>query len=174
MALSGTLQSSHIHVANQLNLVIHTSAAESKAKQILDSASAYSISPASRSQKLIIGDSLTLTFHTRFYAGSYLPLTNATALHGFWTTLSYCVFAAGASAAICIVYFRGVDLPRRLRFHGSDRLGGLRGEGLPKYNGYGYTGLAVSPMGNGVANGNGYGNGNGNGYGGYGMTGKRD
>jgi hypothetical protein len=97
-------------------------------------------------------------------------MTNELQKHGFWSTLSYCVFAAGASAAICIAYFRGVDLPRRLRFHGIDRLGASsrRTNGLPTYNGYGYTG----PVGNGTVS---AANGNGNGYGGYGMsTGKRD
>jgi hypothetical protein len=178
MALSGTLQLSHLHVANELNLVVHT-AAEEDGKAVkgyggnIDSASAYSTSPSQKNTKLIIGDTLTLTFHTRWYTGSYLPLTNELQKHGFWSTLSYCIFAAGASAAVCIAYFRGVDLPRRLRFHGIERLGSARGgsgKGLPTYNGYGYTG----PTNNGVvANGgaNGY-----SGYGGYGMTGtgKRD
>ena len=173
MALSGTLQLSHLHVANQLNLVVHT-ANEEDGKPIkgyggnIDSASAYSISPAAKNTKLIIGDTLTLTFHTRWYTGSYLPMTNELQKHGFWSTLSYCIFAAGASAAICIAYFRGVDLPRRLRFHGIERLGsaGRGSKGLPTYNGYGYTG----PTNGAVTNGNGFG-----GYGGYGMTtGKRD
>jgi hypothetical protein len=171
MALSGQLQLSHLHVANELNLVVHTAASDEKAKKrkannigVIDSASAYSISPVTKNAKLIIGDSVTLTFHTRWYEGSYLPMTNELQKHGFWSTLSYCVFAAGASAAICVVYFRGVDLPRRLRFHGVDRLGGGRREnGLPKYSGYGYTGANGNPT---VPNGNG--------YGGYGMTGKRD
>jgi hypothetical protein len=170
MALSGTLQLSHLHVANALNLVVHTAAPSPEDKGsrsantagVIDSASAYSISPSTKNTKLIIGDSVTLTFHTRWYQGSYLPLTNELQKHGFWSTLSYCIFAAGASAAICIVYFRGVDLPRRLRFHGMDRLGGRRENGLPKYSGYGDMGPNGASMGNG------------NGYGGYGITGKRD
>ncbi|KAF2424521.1 hypothetical protein EJ08DRAFT_737085 [Tothia fuscella] len=171
MALSGTLQLSHLHVANELNLLIHTSTdpptttstkdtpPKSKAaKGKIDSASAYSISPTTRNTKIIIGDNLTLTFHIRWYPSSFLPLTSSH--HGFWSTLSYCIFAAGASAAICIAYFRGVELPRRLKFHGRDAMNG----GLPKYNGYGYfPGGGASP-------------GVGNGYGGYGFpgTGKRD
>jgi hypothetical protein len=181
IALSGTLQLSHLHVANELNLVVHTSAVDLDGKALkpgtiagpIDSASAYSISPSTLNTKLIIGDPLTLTFHTRWYAGSYLPLTNELQKHGFWSTLSYCIFAAGASAAVCIAYFRGVDLPRRLRFHGIERLGSARAgrAELPKYSGYGYTGpQGVNGNGNGVVGANGYG-----GYGGYGMTtGKRD
>ncbi|KIW05984.1 uncharacterized protein PV09_03168 [Verruconis gallopava] len=165
MALSGQLQLSHLHLANELNLVVHTALpAENKKSSLgsIDSASAYSVSPGTKNTKLIIGDAVTLTFHTRWYSGSYLPMTNSIQKHGFWSTLSYCIFAAGASAAICIAYFRGVDLPRRLRWHGIEKLGARRENGLPKYNGYGYTGPT---------------NGTVNGYGGYGLpmgTGKRD
>lgn len=166
VALSGTLQLSHLHVANELNLLVHTEPlTPSQSRGRIDSAAAYSISPGTKNTKLIIGDPLTLTFHVRWYRSSYLPLTNLAPHHGFWTTLSYCVFAAAASAAICVVYFRGVDLPRRLRFHGKERIGGAGGRengGLPKYNGYGYM-----PTGGGVGAGNGYG-----GYGGG--VGKRD
>jgi hypothetical protein len=178
IALSGTLQLSHLHVANELNLVMHTKDIDAEGKVLkpgviagnIDAAAAYSVSPSTRNTKLIIGDTVTLTFHTRWYAGSFLPLTNELQKHGFWSTLSYCIFAAGASAAVCIAYFRGVDLPRRLRFHGIERLGsGRRGANeLPKYSGYGYTGPVAN--GNGTNGANGYG-----GYGGYGMTtGKRD
>jgi len=150
MALSGTLQLSHLHVANELNLLVHTDASL-QPKGRIDSAAAYSISPSTKQTKLIIGDTLTLTFHIRWYASSFLPLYSS-AHHGFWTTLSYCIFAAGASAAICTVYFRGVDLPRRLRFHGRDAIGGGRDIGLPKYNGYGY---GVGTAGNGFGGGTG-------------------
>jgi hypothetical protein len=136
MALSGTLQLSHVHIANELNLLVHTDPLPAL-KNKIDSAAAYSISPSTKNTKLIIGDPLTMTFHVRWYKGSYLPI-GGNAHHGFWSTLSYCLFAAGASAALCIVYFRGIDLPRRLRFHGTQRLGGARDTGLPKYNGYGY------------------------------------
>lgn len=170
IALSGTLQLSHLHVANVLNLLVHTADTtqveggkkdkKKREKARIESATAYSISPTTRNTKIIIGDSLTLTFHVRWYPSSFLPLQSSH--HGFWSTLSYCIFAAGASAAICIVYFRGVELPRRLKFHGRDALNG----GLPKYNGYGYVPGVGSP---GVGNGFGVG-----GYGFGGGTGKRD
>jgi hypothetical protein len=159
VALSGTLQLSHLHVANELNLLVHTDPVP-KAKGRIDSAAAYSISVGTKQTKIIIGDSLPLTFHVRWYKSSYLPLSTS-AHHGFWSTLSYCIFAAGASAAICIAYFRGIELPRRLKFHGRDAIGGRNGE-LPKYNGYGY-GVGTPPPG--------FGNGNGFGFAG---TGKRD
>jgi hypothetical protein len=170
MALSGTLQLSHVHIANELNLLLHTDTSPAL-KNKIDSAAAYSISPSTKNTKLIIGDPITMTFHVRWYQGSYLPTNNLKGYHGFWSTLSYCLFAAGASAALCIVYFRGIDLPRRLRFHGTQRLGGVRDPGLPKYNGYGY-GVGQVPH----ANGNGYGGG-GFGNGGYGIgtgIGKKD
>jgi hypothetical protein len=53
----------------------------------------------------------------------------------------YCGLSALASAAICVTYFRGVELPRRLKSHGKDRLGGIERGGLGGYgiaNGYGY------------------------------------
>jgi hypothetical protein len=164
MALSGTLQLSHVHIANELNLLLHTDPLPT-AKGRIDSAAAYSISSSTKATKLIIGDPLPLTFHIRWYKSSYLPLSSS-AHHSFWSTLSYCIFAAGASAAICIVYFRGVDLPRRLRFHGRDKIGGGRENGLPKYNGYGYGIGTPSP---GLSSGNGYGS-----YGFGNTTGKRD
>ncbi len=48
----------------------------------------------------------------------------------------YCLLSAGASFAISLAYFRGVEFPRRLRRHGADRVTGdsaSRG-----YGGYGY------------------------------------
>ncbi|QDS69612.1 hypothetical protein FKW77_008776 [Venturia effusa] len=162
MGLSGTLQLSHVHIAHELNMLLHTDPSPAH-KNKIESAAAYSISPSTKNTKLIIGDSLTMTFHIRWYQGSYLPASNLKGYHGFWSTVSYCLFAAGASAAVCIVYFRGIDLPRRLRFHGSNRLGGGRDAGLPKYNGYGY-GVNQGMQ----SNGNGYGmtsGGFGNGYG---------
>lgn len=166
MGLSGTLQLSHVHIAHELNMLLHTDSLPAQ-KNKIESAAAYSISPSTKNTKLIIGDPLTMTFHIRWYQGSYLPTNNLKGYHGFWSTLSYCLFAAGASAAICIVYFRGVDLPRRLRFHGNQRIGGVRDSGLPKYNGYGY-GVGQGMQGNGNGNGysmNGGGGGFGNGYG---------
>ena len=64
----------------------------------------------------------------------------------------YCLLSAGASAAVCVVYFRGVELPRRLRSHGRERVGVLGGGERGRLSGYGY-GVAAS---NGVGGGWGY------------------
>ncbi|KAF2403430.1 hypothetical protein EJ06DRAFT_579474 [Trichodelitschia bisporula] len=165
LALAGTLQLSHLHVAQSLNLAVHIAPRSSSAPApgAITAAAGYSIAPTANNTRVVIGDELPLTFHVRWYTSPTLPVGGAgTRSTGGWATLAYCVFSAAASAAVCVVYFRGVELPRRLRWHGRERMGG--GGGLPKYNGYGY-GVA------GAANGA-----SGNGYGGYGfgVTGKRD
>lgn len=61
------------------------------------------------------------------------------------STLVYCLLSAGASAAVCVAYFRGVELPRRLRGYGKDRVGVAGAErgragygyGVQASNGYG-------------------------------------
>jgi len=150
IALSGTLQLSHLHVANKLNVLIHIEPKPSKKGGFsagglgprtgdIISAAAYSTYPTTQQPKVVIGDSLTLQLFPRWYSGIALPITSSSGHHNFWSTLSYCALSALMSAAICVVYFRGVDLPRRLRFHGRDRIGGFhRHDGLPKYSGYGY------------------------------------
>jgi len=149
-ALSGTLQLSHLHVANKLNMAIHVEPKPSKGGGFsaggtgprtgdVISAAAYSTYPTIQQTRVVIGDNLTLQLYPRWYSGIALPLSTSSGHHNFWSTLSYCAFSALVSAAICVVYFRGVDLPRRLRFHGRERIGGSsRQEGLPKYSGYGY------------------------------------
>ena len=72
--------------------------------------------------------------------------------HIYASTLVYCALSALAATAICFAYFRGVELPRRLKSHGKDRMGGGMEGG--RLGGYGY----------GVGSANGYGVG----------TGKRD
>lgn len=150
IALSGTLQLSHLHVANKLNVLLHTEPKLSKKGAVsadglgasigdIISAAAYSTYPTTEQAKIFIGDSLTLQLFPRWYTGIALPITSSSGHHNFWSTLSYCALSALMSAAVCVVYFRGVDLPRRLRFHGRDRIGGYhRHDGLPKYSGYGY------------------------------------
>ena len=150
IALSGTLQLSHLHVANKLNVLIHTEPKPSEKREFsgggllprigdIISAAAYSTYPTSQQFKVVIGDSLTLQLFPRWYTGIALPTTSSSSHHNFWSTLSYCALSALMSAAVCMVYFRGVDLPRRLRFYGRDKIGGYnKHDGLPKYSGYGY------------------------------------
>lgn len=150
VALSGVLQLSHLHVANNLNVLVHA-APKSVAPGVIDAATAYSVSAGTRSAKIVIGDSLPLRFSVRWYPSASLPSGwQGVGGHLTGTLVLYCLISAGASAAICITYFRGVELPRRLRSHGRDRVGLLGGDGR-RLGGYGYAGAP-----NGVGGGWGY------------------
>ncbi|KAI9722485.1 MAG: hypothetical protein M1828_004732 [Chrysothrix sp. TS-e1954] len=168
VALSGILQLSHLHIANNLNVLLHA-APRRTAPGVVDAATAYSVSPATRNLRVAIGDALPLMFSVRWYPNAGLPSGwQGVGGHLTFSTLVYCLLSAGASAAVCIVYFRGVDLPRRLKRHGRDRVGllgigsGAGANGAQRSGGgYGYGyGVGGSggggPMGNGVGAGWGY------------------
>lgn len=158
IALTGTLQLSHLHISTSLNMLLHA-APRSVAPGNIAAATAYSISrePPTR---VVIGDALPLRFSVRWYPNTQLPSGWAgVGGHLTFSTLVYCLTSALLSAAFCVAYFRGVELPRRLKSHGKDRLGGMERGGLGGY---------------GLVNGaNGYGPPPASGYGGYGI-GKRD
>lgn len=144
VALTGTLQLSHVHVSTSLNVLVHA-APKSVAPGTIAAATAYSRS-GEEPTKVVIGDSLPLRFSVRWYPNTSLP-SGWTGVGGHLTfsTLVYCLLSAGASAAICVTYFRGVELPRRLKNHGKERMsglerGGLGGYGLTANGGYMYTG----------------------------------
>ncbi|PSN69161.1 hypothetical protein BS50DRAFT_334046 [Corynespora cassiicola Philippines] len=146
IALAGTLQYSHLHVGNYLNLLVHA-APKSVAPGTIDAATAYSISSHIRNTKITIGDSLPLSFSVRWYPSTTLPPGwRGYGGHIYTSTFVYCILSAGASAAICVAYFRGVELPRRLKRYARDKVQGGRfagnGYGLPVANGggYGYNG----------------------------------
>ncbi|KAH6364833.1 hypothetical protein HBI34_159110 [Parastagonospora nodorum] len=157
VALSGTLQLSHLHVGNSINLLVHA-APKSVSPGVVDAATAYSIASHTRNTKITIGDSLPLSFSVRWYPSTTLPPGwSGYGGHIYTSTLLYCLLSAGASAAVCVAYFRGVDLPRRLkrytteRMNGGGRFGGGGGYGLPTsvpqrggggygIGGYGYGG----------------------------------
>jgi hypothetical protein len=145
IALAGTLQLSHLHVATHLNVLVHA-VPKSIAPGTIAAATAYSISrePPAR---VVIGDPLPLQFSVRWYPNTLLPSGWAgVGGHLTFSTLVYCCISALASAAICVAYFRGIELPRRLKSHGKDRLSGIErgGGGLGGYgiagatSGYGY------------------------------------
>lgn len=156
ISLTGMLQLSHVHIANAINVVMHA-APRRTSPGTIDAATAYSVSPADASRaaltKVIIGDPLPLQFSVRWYPDTRLPPAwrgGGVGGHFYFSTFVYCLISAGVSAVICIAYFRGIDLPRRLKSYGQDKLGmgsffGRR-DGLPlanagaqpKYNGYGY------------------------------------
>jgi hypothetical protein len=171
VALSGTLQLSHLHVGNFVNLLVHA-APKSVSPGTIEAASAYSVSSHTRNTKITIGDPLPLAFSVRWYPSTTLPPGwSGYGGHIYTSTLLYCLLSAGASAAICIAYFRGVDLPRRLKRFTAER---MNGGGGSRYvgSGGGY-GLPVAQN-NARAMGSSYGlGGGGYGFGGGGGTGKR-
>ncbi|KAF2475732.1 uncharacterized protein BDR25DRAFT_212675 [Lindgomyces ingoldianus] len=156
IALAGTLQLSHLHVSHELNLLVHA-APKSVSPGTIDAAAAYSISAHARQTRISIGDSLPLTFSVRWYPSTTLPPGwSGYGGHLYKSTFLYCILSAGASAAVCVAYFRGVELPRRLRRYARDKV-----QGGGRFGGGGY-GLPVANSGGG-------------GYGGYGYSvGKKD
>ncbi|KAF2141459.1 uncharacterized protein K452DRAFT_251414 [Aplosporella prunicola CBS 121167] len=135
IALTGTLQRSHLHIANQLNVLLHA-APRALAPGTIDAATAYSVSPASRNTKIVIGDSLPLSFSVRWYPSPNLPSGwSGVGGHVYMSTVVYCMLSAGAATAVCFAWFRGVELPRRLKRYGKDRALGVESA---RYNGYGY------------------------------------
>lgn len=139
VALTGVLQLSHLHVSNNLNVLLHA-APKSTAPGVIDSATAYSVSHLSRNTKVVIGDPLPLRFSVRWYPTTSLPSGwTGVGGHLFFSTVIYCLLSAGAATAICIAYFRGVELPRRLKTHGRDRAFGLQRTHSTGAGSWGYT-----------------------------------
>ena len=153
-ALAGTLQLSHLHVSSNLNVVFHTSfprnrkekeqRKENRRKGLIEedegailAATAYSTpSLTSSSTRIIIGDPLNLRLNVHWYASPDLPAsTTATSYllgeHVHFSTLAYCLLSAGGGAMGALAYFRGVELPKRIRRYGKERMGGERGYAFP-------------------------------------------
>ncbi|KAF2847054.1 hypothetical protein T440DRAFT_540238 [Plenodomus tracheiphilus IPT5] len=170
VALSGTLQLSHLHVGNAVNLLVHAGEKTPGTKGgSIDAATAYSIASHTRNTKITIGDALPLSFSVRWYPSTTLPPGwSGYGGHIYTSTLIYCLLSAVASAAVCVVYFRGVELPRRLRRYATERMGGGGGAGGARFGGGSGYGL---PVANGRGAGSGYGIG---GYGYGGGVGKKD
>lgn len=121
---------------------------------VVAAGTAYSIATVQQpAKRIIIGDPLPLSFSVRWYPTTVLPSGwTGVGGHIYASTLVYCLLSAGAATALSIAYFRGVELPRRLKSHGKERMGGIESGRLGGY-GYGVNGA----------------------YGGYGInSGKRD
>lgn len=139
------------------------------AKGVIDAGTAYSVSHLAEDKnvRVVIGDSLTLQLSVRWYPTTKLPGGwRGYGGHIYASTLIYIFLAFCAGAGVAIVYFRGVDLPKRLKSYGENRFGGA-GQELPRYSGYGYGVGGTPPV--STAMGNGFGNG----YG-FRPTGKKD
>ena len=160
IALAGTLQLSHLHVGNYLNLLVHAGPRAERPGTI-DAATAYSVAAHERNTKITIGDALPLSFSVRWYPSTTLPPGwSGYGGHIYKSTLLYCLLSAGASAAVCVAYFRGVELPRRLRRYARDKMGaagqgrfggggGGSGYGLPVANGRSTSGYGLGGYGYG-------------------------
>jgi hypothetical protein len=204
VALTGTLQLSHLHISNELNMLLHYEDAYASSSKSapnkkpppppkltkntlahITAAAAYSITPPATSHRLTIGSNLPLTFHIRWYPSNSLPLAEqwrGMGGHVYTSTIVYCLLSMGAGVGMTWAYFKGFVLPKRLRGYVArygGNVGGGRGLPMAGSGGYGYTGgMGNGGMGNG-GGGYGYGSGVGVGsaYGGYGYNGgggKRD
>ena len=145
-ALTGTLQLSHLHISNNLNVLLHA-APRATLPGVIDSATAYSVSPNTRNTRTVIGDALPLRMSVRWYPTTNLPSGwTGVGGHLYLSTLVYCALCVGATFAASLAYFRAVEFPRKLRRYGADRMGGdgggtrgLGGYGYGVGNGYGYS-----------------------------------
>ncbi|KAG8630662.1 hypothetical protein KVT40_002281 [Elsinoe batatas] len=148
IALTGTLQLSHLHVSNHLNVLLHA-APKSTEPGVIQAGTAYSIATATQpATRIIIGDALPLRFSVRWYPNTALPSGwTGVGGHIYASTLVYCLLSALAATAVCFAYFRGIELPKRLRSHGRERMGGGMEAGGGRLGGYGY----------GIGTANGYG-----------------
>lgn len=156
--LAGKLEKSHLHISTVLNVIFHTSeqySGSEEAPGVIDSATAYSISPLTSSTRIIIGDALPLRFFIRWYAGISLPASDDAendwgknrSNGGHITThlLVYCLMTAGCTIVACTAYFLGWEFPRRLkRVRAGGSLGGFPSLGV-NGGGNGLSGISVGP-----------------------------
>jgi hypothetical protein len=159
IALTGTLQLSHLHINPALNVILHTTSALSlksgglipeadtnsrnKEDAIL-AATAYSLPPTSSSPRVVIGDPLPLTLSVRWYSARTLPPSTARVSglggHVHLSTVVYGLLSFGCGVAVSLAYFRGVEMPRRLRRYGEMKAGG------DARNGYAWMGPASGKL----------------------------
>ncbi|MCJ1370651.1 hypothetical protein MMC20_001864 [Loxospora ochrophaea] len=150
-ALAGTLQLSHVHVNPLLNVVLHTSPDLVNEDADILAATAYSVpSLSTHATKIVIGDPLPLQLSVRWYTSPTLPPSTTSPPSGLgghvhFSTVIYCLLSAGVGVAASLAYWRGVELPRRIKRYGKERVGGgtergyaWPGGGGTTMNGYGY------------------------------------
>jgi hypothetical protein len=91
-------------------------------------ATGYSLPPTQSSPRVIIGDPLPLQFAVRWYSARTLPpstsrFSSGLGGHVHISTVMYCLLSFGGGVAVSLAYFRGVELPRRMRRYGFEKLG---------------------------------------------------
>ena len=101
--------------------------------------------------KLIINDPLPLHLSPHWYTTPSLP-PSTTSIRGLGghvhlSTVFYCLLSATGGVMGALAYFRGVELPKRVRGYGKDRLGGAEGG---RGGGYAWPGNGFAGYGNGV------------------------
>jgi hypothetical protein len=135
VALGGTLQRSHLHVANVLNMLLHTNGVE---KGVIDAAAAYSVSPATRNQRIVIGDKLTFELAVGWYEGDNLPGTAAfsSGESSSWSRLFFQII--GVVMIFVAINLTKTHAPEFWKKHVTSRLPSRKDTVLPKYNGYGF------------------------------------
>lgn len=128
-----------------MNVVLHTSPDLAREDADILAATAYSVPSLSRnSTKIVIGDPLALQLSIKWFTSPSLPpsTTQASGLggHVHLSTVVYCLLSAGGGVAASLAYFRGVELPRRIRKYGKERMGGERGYAFPGSGALGMNG----------------------------------
>jgi len=124
IALAGELQRSHLHVGNEVNVVVHTDA-----ERRIEAAAAYSVAPTKRNVRIVIGDDLTFQFDVRWYDGETLPRKINGNGGGLLLPLLFGLIVGFGVCYVWIRGFKGVELGRVFKGRGGE---------LPKYNGYAY------------------------------------
>lgn len=133
-----------------MNVIVHTSPDLDKEDADILAATAYSSPSLSHnSTKIVIGDPLELRLHITWYASASLPLSTTQSYglggHVHLSTIVYCFLSAGVGVAASLAYFRGVELPRRIRSYGKESLRGAgeRGYAFPGSGSFGMNGYAA-------------------------------
>ena len=158
-ALAGAFQRSHLHIHPQLNVLLHTTApppsklpramrrrAFADGGRVL-AATAYALPPTVAPPRVIIGDPLPLRLTVRWYDSPTLPRSTSTRRqrqglggHVHLSTVVYCLLSFGAGLAVGVAYFRGWDLPRRMKRYGERSWVGAAEGGAAGRGGYAFPG----------------------------------
>jgi hypothetical protein len=163
-ALTGKLESSHLHIASTLNVVFHTN----EHTGTIIAAAAYSVGHESP-MRIIIGDPLPMRLSVRWYTGLELPASDITASNETTPLWVWLALLAAVGAAACFAYLK-TSRPRNGRARCEPIVATtskrLKGYGFPPTAAGGATGGATKGGcgGGGIANTGGYG---------YGIGGKR-
>ena len=151
-ALTGTLQLSHLHINPSLNVLLHTAVTEtprSDSNYEILAATAYSLPSPASSHRLVIGDPLPLQLSVRWYNSRLLPPSTSKVSglgrHVYLVNIVYCLLSFATGGAVGLAYWRGWELPRRLKRYNREMAGGEGGKG------YAWPGSASTGLGDAFA-----------------------